>query len=347
MSDTQIRRQEVWRYDAVYAFAHFFGKRAAEWLFGKRKRRARDELFARLRERPAVVTPIERVRDLSAADFFERYLEPSVPVILEGAAGKWPCRDNWSLEFFGETYGDTGAVVLPEARTTTGFSGTREEESVRAADFATFIGEMGERKGPYIRFSTIIEDRPELAEQLDMDWTRRRFGRLPIGHRIYTFLGGPSSRTRLHCDMPPNLFVQVDGRKHWILYPPEYRVVIDPLLERSALSYTTNLDVREPFVAGDCISHHLDRYEGELEPGDVLFNPAYFWHDVLNLSETVAVSFRWVSPGIHFRAPWVPQLLDLFSTNPPVWRAGLTNRDINQNVLEAKIAAKKDPDYVG
>lgn len=342
-----MRRSELWAYDALYVLQHFFGRRAVDFVLGGVRRRARERLHARLRRGRGQVLPIERVEELSAEAFKRDYLKRRRPVILAGAARGWASCEAWDLDFFRERYGQTGAVVLPEARTTSGFKGTREAEEVREDDFGTLIAEMGDRGGPYIRFSTVVEDRAELAEQLDLGWVRRRFGRLPFGHRAYTFIGGAGSRTRLHCDMPPNLFVQLHGRKHWILYPTECRAVIDPLLERSALSYTTNLEVREPFVAEDCITHHLDRYEGVLEPGDVLFNPAYFWHDVVNLTDTVAVSYRWLTPGIVWRAPWVLQMLDLFSVNPPVWRAGLTKRDINANVLEAKTAAKRDPDYIG
>lgn len=238
-------------------------------------------------------------------------------------------------------------MVLPGARTKNGFEGTREDEETELKSFGQLIAEMKGDDAQYIRFSTIIEDRPELLEDLRLSWIEERFGPLPIGRRVYAFIGPKDSRTRLHADFPPNLFTQILGEKHWILYPPQSRAVIDPLLERSALSYTTNLQVRPPLETADSISHHMDGYETELRPGDVLFNPAYMWHDVLNITDSIGASVRWLSPGIHYRSSWVMQTLDLFSINPPVWRGGLTKRDINDNILEAKTKAKSDPNYIG
>ncbi len=344
---SQIRTDELRSYDWFYGLDHFLGRARVDALFGERRARARARLLARLREDVGQVVPIERVEGLSPRDFVSRYLRNRTPVVLAGAAADWPCRREWSLSTFSEAYGATEAVVLPEARTTSGFRGTREPEQVRSADFETLIGEMRGGSGTYIRFSPIIEDRPELAAQLDFEWLRARLGPLAPGYRVYAFLGGGGSRTRLHCDMPPNLFVQVHGRKHWMLFPPAYRVLFDPLLERSSLSYTTNFEVRPEHLAPDEVGHHVHRFEGVLEPGDVLYNPAYMWHDVQNLSESVAVSVRWLSPGVHWRAPWNLQLQDLLSNNPPIWRAGLQKRDINENILEAKEGAKRDPDYLG
>lgn len=338
---------EVRFYDTMYVLDHFLGRGTTNFFFRGLRERRRQKMLTRLRREPGQRRPIDRVRDISPAEFSHRYFKKGVPLVFEGAATQWPCMKKWTLEFFQQQHGAETIMVLPSARTMNGFEGTREDEETELKSFGELIENMKGDDARYIRFSTIIEDRPELLADLEFPWISERFGPASIGHRAYTFIGPKDSRTRLHADFPPNLFVQIQGKKHWILYPPKSRAIIDPLLERSALSYTTNLQVRPPLEPEDSISHHMDCYETELQPGDILFNPPYMWHDVLNITDSIGASVRWLSPGIHYRASWVMQILDLFGINPPIWRGGLTKRDINDNILEAKTNAKSDPNYIG
>lgn len=342
-----VRFAELAKYDAFYTLDHFLGRGLVNRFLGRPRQRIREAFLAGLRGQQGRVLSVDRCDELSVEAFEAEYLVPGRPVVFAGAAASWPCMAKWNLDYLRDHCRTYPVTLLPKQRTTDGFRGTRSEEQIEKTTFEQFARDLENGSGKYLRFSTMVEDRPELAADLDFHWLGERLGPRPIGRRIYTFIGSQGSRTRLHCDYPPNLFVQVQGRKHWVLYHPDYRAVIDPLLERSAASYTTNLEVREPAVAPDCISRHIDRYEVVLEPGDVLFNPAYFWHDVVNLTDTIGVSVRWLSPGIIRRAPWIPQLLDLFSTSPPVWRVGLTKRDLNSDLLDTKNRAKANPTYVG
>lgn len=342
-----VRRRDLLVYDSFYMADHFLSRRLVNGVLGGVRERWRQRFLDRVRQHDGTTREVPRVEGLTPRVFVREHLNRGRPVVLAGAARDWPCVSEWDLPFFQRRFPDERVVVLPKARTTSGFAGTREDEQVRAGTYDQFIGEMVAGDGPYIRFGTVVEDHPDLAAQIDDRWLKRYFGPLCFGRRLHLFIGGAGSRTRLHCDMPPNLFVQVHGRKHWALYEPRNRAIIDPLLERSSLSFTTNLDVRTS-PPSDEIATHMTRWEATLEPGDVLFNPAYMWHDVENLSQSIGLSARFLSPGIMLRASWVQQLLNLFGTNPPVWRAGLKKRDFNADLLASKNNAKAaNSDYVG
>ena len=334
-------------YDTFYLLDHFFSRRVVNFFFGRVRKKQRKAFLTKIRSHKGRVISIDRRKDLSPDEFYEQYFKRGMPVVLAGAAKDWQCVKEWDFDYLSKIVGADSVMLLPKERTTDGFDGTRDEEAVEHTDFKNFIQGLKQGTGKYLRFSTMIEDHQQLADQVDMDKLKQYFGPKVIGHRIHSFIGSACSRTRLHCDFPPNLFTQVKGRKHWTLFSPEYRAVIDPLLERSSLSFTTNLEVREPREAQDSISKHIDRFETTLEPGDVLFNPAYMWHDVYNLDDSIGISVRWLSLGVHWRAAWIPQLLNTFATNPPIWHAGLSKRDINKNLLDSKNNAKKDSTYIG
>lgn len=342
-----LSRLDLIIYDTFYLLDHFLSRKVVNFILGGIRQRQRSKFLEKVRDYRGKVIPVERRKDLSPDEFYRHYFKRGIPVVLESAAKDWQCVKQWDFEYLSKQVGSDPVMLLPKERTTDGFEGTRNDESVEHTDFKSFIDGLKQGTGKYLRFSTIVEDHKQLSDQMDMKVLKRYFGPLVFGHRIHSFIGSQFSRTRLHCDFPPNLFTQIKGRKHWVLFPPESRVVIDPLLERSSLSFTTNLEVRAPREATDSISKHIDRYETTLEPGDILFNPAYMWHDVYNLDDSIGVSVRWLSLGVHWRAAWVPQLLNTFATNPPIWRAGLSKRDINKNLLDSKNNAKKDSTYIG
>lgn len=342
-----ISRKDLHVYDTFYMLDHFFGRSLTNRLFGKIRQRYRELFLARIRQQQGKSQPIQRRENLSPQQFYEEHFKPGVPVVLAGAAKPWPAVKQWNFDYLAQVAGQDAVTLLPKDRTTDGFKGTREEESLEHTHFENFVADVKKGEGKYLRFSTLVEDHPKLMEDLDLAALEPYFGRFFIGKRIHGFLGNKLSRTRLHCDFPPNLFIQVKGRKHWVLFDPAYRTVIDPLLERSSLSFTTNLEVRSPNEANDSLSKHIDRYETTLEPGDILFNPAYMWHDVYNLDDNIGISIRWLTLGVHWRASWVQQALNLFATNPPIWRAGLSKRDINKDLLDSKNTAKQDANYIG
>lgn len=334
-------------YDTFYLLDHFLSRRLVNFFFGKIRSQQRTKFLNKIRRHHGTVKPVDRQENLTPEEFYTEYFTKGIPVVLAGAAREWQCVRQWDFDYLSRIVGTDPVTLLPKERTTDGFDGTRDDESVEHTDFENFINGIKKGTGKYLRFSTMVEDHEQLSKQMDIAKLKQYLGPLVIGHRIHSFIGSAHSRTRLHCDFPPNLFMQVKGRKHWTLFPPEYRAVIDPLLERSSLSFTTNLEVRQPREAKDAISKHIDRFETTLEPGDILFNPAYMWHDVYNLDDSIGVSVRWLSLGVHWRAAWVPQVLNAFATNPPVWRAGLSKRDINKNLLDSKNNAKKDSNYIG
>jgi len=89
-----------------------------------------------------------------------------------------------------------------------------------------------------------------------------------IGHLSY-----------LHFDEQPNLFLQVNGRKRWLIFPPD--ADLRPYGPSSGGERRSSVDVFEE--ADDGLRGR--GVEVLLEPGDVLFVPGYWWHHVHTVSE--------------------------------------------------------------
>ena len=81
---------------------------------------------------------------------------------------------------------------------------------------------------------------------------------------------------------------------------------------------------------------YCPKYEFILEPGDILFNPTWFWHEVDNLkNETIAVAIRWISFGVK-RTNTFFDLFQLLS--PKVWQQqfyGMSKSPDDSNLLDS------------
>lgn len=83
-----------WRERVRYGFdqvaQHLLGTdRLNRWVKSRevRRRQLLERMYARLQsEEPLARRPVERVKNLSLAEFRSRYQKPGIPVVLEGAA---------------------------------------------------------------------------------------------------------------------------------------------------------------------------------------------------------------------------------------------------------------------
>lgn len=94
-------------------------------------------------------------------------------------------------------------------------------------------------------------------------------------------LGG-LRRTFLHSEGGGNLFRQLSGNKRWMMVPPENRQYICPFMFRGYATIKTcvqNLDaeLKEKWFT------RVPRLETILHPGDMVFNPPWYWHDAFSV----------------------------------------------------------------
>ena len=53
-----------------------------------------------------------------------------------------------------------------------------------------------------------------------------------------------------------------------------------------------------------------------LRPGDILWNPSFYWHAVKNPTDSIGVGYRWLPPLYCLRMAPLYFILDLMATNP-------------------------------
>jgi hypothetical protein len=246
------------------------------------------------RQGPAPMREIARRRNLSPEEFRREYLWKGVPVVLEQAAAEWPSSRTWGLEALKSKYGDrTLRIIFQRGLTDHMPLGTREyAETIQFGEFLDDV--QASRSKKYLRFSPILEEFPELREDLDLDYLTS----LPdhsFGMTFQAFVGGKGTYTPLHNASTPFFFVNVAGVKRWALLSNDYLPVVDP--HPSGFSYNhSDADLVCPdntrYPGLDCVP----RESAVLEPGDILYLPSWYWHSVQNESPTVGVRCGFLYP---------------------------------------------------
>ena len=164
---------------------------------------------------------------------------------------------------------------------------------------------------------------PELIPNIPvpmLDMARDTLISLWIGNRTHT---------RTHWDQSQNLACVVAGRRRWTLFPPEQlkNLYVGPLEFTLAGQPTSLVDVDAPDLKtyprfAEALETAL---RAELGPGDALYIPAMWWHDVRSLEDFgCLINFWWRDAE--------PPLLTPLNA---LYHAIITVRDLPPNELKA------------
>jgi hypothetical protein len=168
--------------------------------------------------------------------------------------------------------------------------------------FEAPLAELLNEKSYLANSDRLFVRHPELLDDLKFE-VFAKFTRLrQISAQFFISAKGAGSPA--HFGKIANTFYQLDGMKRWSLVDPAFLYLLYPILlpgdSASALHWLDESDYERCPLFKYC-----PRYEVTLRPGDVLWNPYYWFHSVKNVTpQSVAVAVRWHGvPGKDFLSP--------------------------------------------
>lgn len=308
---------------------HFLSRRIAYTLTSSSRKNLYKRIAKRLKATgEGKVLDIERRTNLSMDELKNHYMKKGIPVVIEGGAKDWPCVDKWSLEYFKKLHGADEILILDSKDI------TKDYERLTLADLIDNIRGGGSK---YYRFYPLLSEHPEHLADFDYKWLKKARHKNIIFEAFQVFIGGKGTESPLHNAMQCNLFVQVYGEKRWSIIDPHHNSIVDPDPVRNVYRSGPFRKDNYPFNPFDPdygkpydLYKYVDRYDFTLKPGDILWNPPFWWHAVINQSDSIGVGYRWVSPSYSFKHSPLFTFLDFFATNPPIWKGyNLSTKDTN------------------
>ena len=266
--------------------------------------------------------------------FQNEYASKSRPVIFKAAAREWICCQKWDLDYFKLGYGEED-ILLVNANGLTSREANANYEFLTVRELIENIKAGGSK---YLRFSPLLENNPTLVSDLDMKWLQGMRGREAFANTYYMFMGGEGQKTLLHTDQPCNLYVQIFGEKKWTLFSPKDSLLLYPEISNTAY-IKSPVDVDKPDPVNFPLFKYAPSYVAHLSPGDVMYIPPHTWHFVENLTDTIAVGYRYSSLKASLKSSLTMTMLRILSTNPPIWKT-MKYGKIDTNLIWAHSGGK-------
>jgi hypothetical protein len=263
-----------------------------EWLL---------ETLERQRDLAPRLSLIERRFGLASEEFLERYYAVNRPVILTGEMADWPALQLWTPDYLKAAIGSR-PIEFQGGRTGADRFERDKDAHRRVAPFDMFIDQI-QRPGAGNDAYLTAYNSQRNAEALSA--LKSDLGRLDrfLDYRDdmadgMLWIGPAGTLTALHHDLTNNLIAQIVGRK---------RIRIAPAAEVGKLyndqhvfSEIADLEAADLDPARHPRLAELRFYDVLLEPGEILFVPLGWWHQVKSLDFSVTVTFtnfRWRNDG--------------------------------------------------
>lgn len=225
------------------------------------------------------ITTIARLGRLDAGAFHERAMA-GLPFVITGLVGKWPL-SALTPEALREHFGNLPVRARVGDYINTAFAPDRAMQDMTLLAYLDLVAQD-------------TPDLPPYVGNLEL----RQLNRLCHWPAYFRKMGPPrfwigpaGTVTPLHCDYDDNIFAQIWGSKRIILAPPHHDEFLYPR-EANAILFGSPFDPEAPDFDRFPLARQASMIECLMQPGDMLYVPAGWYHQVRSLSFSLSAN-RW------------------------------------------------------
>ncbi len=301
---------EVWNsYNYLFLLEHFLGPNYYQKIFKKTE----ENLFSKIEKQHLENLSTENASlydDYGPNDNVTPAYSENRVKVYRGAAKNWPCTQKWNLDYFQKTYGDKEVMIYNSP----GLFET-EVQKYQTMSMGNYIEELKKGSRIYLKFSPVVHHESSLKTDFDYNWLDQFAIKGSFGKKTFLFLGPEGSSTPIHNALANTVFIQVYGQKKWTFWEPSERLFLGVRPERRGYFYThlrqNNVDqTRFP------LAKYARKFEITLNAGDVLWFPAFYWHEVQNPSDSIGVAYKIGNMNTALKSSRMLTLLTFLSTRP-------------------------------
>lgn len=242
---------------------------------------------------PADSPTIPRVTpDQFAENFFSRRM----PAIVTDAISEWGMSGRWSPEYLTSLIGSKPVIVTISANgkfsydpSGKGISDSFSEESMSFAEAARQIAGADCDRQLYVMQQSIPLQFPELMSEIRVpQWISN------VRETSINLWFGRNSVTPLHYDATNNFFAQQYGEKHFTIFAPDDTGHLYPNPIDSRMPHLSSVDVDSPDPRTHPKYSLARPIRFTVKAGELLFLPAFWWHQVRSPHVSTSVSIWWM-----------------------------------------------------
>jgi hypothetical protein len=243
----------------------------------------------KLRELAPDYQRVEKRSGVSRDEFLERYAIGCRPVVLTDVARDWPAMQRWSPAYLKAHFGHLEVDIQAERNADPKFEQNKlaHRRTVRVGDFVDQVLAGGATNDYYLTANNEVLRRPEFAPLLQDIGSLPDFCRREEISRSFNFWFGPAgTNTPLHHDTLMLLHTQVVGRKRWRFISP-----LDTHRVYNHFGVFSPIDLDAPDFDRYPLFRDVKVLEVVVEPGETIFLPLAWWHQVTGLDVSLSVSY--------------------------------------------------------
>ncbi|XP_061372157.1 arginine-specific demethylase JMJ22 [Gastrolobium bilobum] len=231
---------------------------------------------------------IVRKKGISVEEFVLNFEEPNKPVLLEGCLDNWDALRNWDRDYLLQLCGDVKFSVGPV--------------EMKLGDYFGYSDQVREERPLYLFDPKFVEKVPKLGSEYEVPVYFQEDLFVVLGNERpdyrWIIIGPAGSGSSFHVD--PNSTsawnAVIKGSKKWVLFPPD---VIPPGVHPSpdGAEVASPVSIIEWFMNfyGATKIWKKKPIECICKAGEVIFVPNGWWHLVINLEESIAITQNYVS----------------------------------------------------
>ncbi|KAG0034202.1 JmjC domain-containing protein 4 [Podila clonocystis] len=240
-------------------------------------------------------------------EFLEKYLEPNIPVLIGPALTQpWRARQEWvtseSKPDFDRLRSQlcTQPIQVPVADCQSKDFSDQKRSAMDLKDFLDEWQEQSETHQPartYLKDFHFVRSFPDYGAYETPDifrddwmnefWTRR--GDMDDDYR-FVYCGGDGTFTPFHADVYRSYSwsANICGVKKWTLFPPGQEHLFQDSLHNTVYDIDSAENAKKFPNFDKAIKLVLFQ-----NPGETLFVPSGWWHQVQNIGDTISINHNW------------------------------------------------------
>ncbi|MBD2313465.1 cupin-like domain-containing protein [Desertifilum sp. FACHB-1129] len=248
---------------------------------------------------------IERRERVTREEFLEHYYAKNRPVILTGMMQDWSAMQKWTPEYFKANYGQAQVEIQFDRNTDPLYeiNCERHKKTVTLSEYVDMIVQGGESNNYYMVANNRNVERDDLKGIMDdIVMFPELLNPQDTSGRVFFWFGPAGTITPLHHDPVNLIMAHVSGRKRWRLISPEQT----PFMY-NYVGVFSKVDCENPDYNRYPLYQNVKIIEEVLEPGEIIFIPVGWWHQVKALDISLSMSFtnfvfpnyfNWQDPNI-------------------------------------------------
>lgn len=243
---------------------------------------------------------VERIRSIDANDFYQQYVKPQKPVVIEQLTKDWPAYHKWHFDYIKQVAGDQVVPLYGNEPVDPNKKVNEPDAQMKMRDYLDLL--LNNQTDMRIFLYSLMKHVPAMQNDFEYpDLKIKLIKSLP-----FLFFGGKDVNVFMHYDIDlANIFhFHFAGQKRCIIVPPDqtqymYKIPFSNICRE-------DIDFDNPDFNKWPALKNLRPYVADLSHGEMLYMPEGYWHYMKYLTPGFSMSLRALAhkPSHILQAAW-------------------------------------------